>query len=337
MFLRRWSIPTSAPSGSAADAGDVPDEDVDLAADDTNPPDETSEGLDTTDVDGSDVPDQDVPDEPPAKSLADYGLPEDPEVLAREFNSHRQRSQQLEALYWQMQQQAAAQRQPVDEKPTKPKTPWGEVPEYNPNWLSQIEQDATGRWVAMPGNPPDLPQKIEAYRNFVRDAQQKFFADPIGTLQEGFMPLVEQKAQEIAQRLYAQEEQKRALRDYEAKNKELYFNPDGSLNYWGQQFNQGYQMAVQLGYSDPIGMAEQSVDAALMKAHLQRQAAEAATPTEEEKKTSFLRKAAKQNGAGRIPNRGKQKAPSGAKSKDDVWAELRGKLESLPPEDFRKD
>lgn len=63
---------------------------------------------------------------------------------------------------------------------------WWNAPEYDPQWMNQVYQDpATGQLVAKPGAPVDLPNRIQAYREFQTTKLTEFMKDPIKFLEGG--------------------------------------------------------------------------------------------------------------------------------------------------------
>lgn len=96
---------------------------------------------------------------------------------------------------------------------------WWQPPEYDPAWEKGVIVDpATGRLVPLPGNPVDLPARIEKYREFQRDMLHKLTKDPVGMMKDGLMPMIQQEAQRIVQEQLATVQANQYAQGYVGQN-----------------------------------------------------------------------------------------------------------------------
>jgi hypothetical protein len=110
--------------------------------------------------------------------------------LAQHGQRYQQHATQFES--WLAQQQKAQQTQAPTES-------WWKAPEWNDAWLSQVDVDANGNYVPKPGAPPDVGQKIAAFRNHQREFLNKFASDPMGAVGPGIKEMVQKEAMALIQ------------------------------------------------------------------------------------------------------------------------------------------
>lgn len=113
--------------------------------------------------------------------------------LMRQAVQWRQAAEQYQQIvpYWsQFQQYLQQQSQP--KQPDQQQQKWWTTPEYDPSWQQAIEVDpATGQPRVKPGYSPDILNKITTYQNWQRDTLSKLLTDPISTLKQGIVELVQ--------------------------------------------------------------------------------------------------------------------------------------------------
>lgn len=345
MLLRGWLDNLfMAPSGAAADAAEPDEDEVVDAADpkaeaDVDPDD---------DDDGDEVPvaeteDTTVTETPAPRSYKDYGLPEDPEEAYRQYHALNQRLQQAEQhrQYLQFQQMQAEQMRQAAAQPTsvpeKPKLPWGEMPEFDPRWVNGVQRNPeTGRLEALPGFQPDLPQKIEQYAQWKEEALRKFFTDPYAGAWDQFAPRVQETTQQQIQQALLQFKREQEVESYKRENASVLYDQTGNLTPYGQQIDQHYQYALQIGHPAPFQYAENMVHAPLALTALQQAQAQAAQPrplTNAEKKLQSLKSSANGRNRDGTFKKGHRTTPA-QNSKGNPFDALREAYKELPDEDF---
>jgi hypothetical protein len=140
---------------------------------------------------------------------------------------------------WQRAQQAEEAKKKADQ-PKPWYSEWFTPPEYNPAWERMITTDANGNLVAVPGAPPGVVEKYQAYRQSRSELADKFMSNPY----EFMEPAVKHLAQQIAQ----QEVQKH-LQQYRDQNfaKEFVTQQASWLYDRTQDGNLRYQQIVDPG------------------------------------------------------------------------------------------
>lgn len=99
--------------------------------------------------------------------------------------------------YMRQQQEEEARKQAADAENRKR---WFNLPEYNPDWLSQVSRDpVTQEWKVNPGSPPDVLQKLTAYGHARKNLEDKFWQDPMATLGPMVEHIATEKAKAIAE------------------------------------------------------------------------------------------------------------------------------------------
>lgn len=212
-----------------------------------------------------------------------------------------------EFMEWQRsrQQKAAAPAVQQQEKPWHAQF-WN-PPEYNPSWEKLLRRDEAGQIVALPGTPPDVLPKYLAYAQYTNDFVEKFRNNPAETL----APMIDARAEQIAQRIVAQhlggrDQQQTNQQFISDNNNWLYeqdqngrqrmtqaFDPQSGrfvqqpvLSHWGRRFrdivNEVHAQQVQRGTFDPemqkqYALAQIRLEA--MQHHAQQQAPAAQAPT----------------------------------------------------------
>jgi len=123
-------------------------------------------------------------------------------------------AQQQAFLQQQLQQLRVAQQQgAVQAQQIAPQTQaqaqaskWKGPPEWNPAWASQLERAPDGRIVAKPGAMLDLPQKYEAYQQWLHQNESKLWENPADFVwQNGLSDRVEQMVRDQAQRIASEQ------------------------------------------------------------------------------------------------------------------------------------
>lgn len=328
-----------APSGTAAEAVEEPEPvEADAGAEPETPSEPSPE------------PEPEVPDAPP--SLGDVwkqhgiaGLPDDPQEFQRTIAEMRRQSAETERYrqYAAIQEQMLRQQQLIQQQapkpaPEKPKMPW-EIPSFDRRMIDQLMTDEQGNLVPKPGAMPNVVNDYRAWQTAREAAQDKWLADPRAVLNDLGYVTPEQVAQITEQRIVRYQRQTE-LRQFENTNREWLYDASGQFTPAGNMWNQNYIWALNSGYPDPIQFAEMRVNNEVYKIRLQQDAeaekaaaAEAAEPTEDEKKSLFLHSAArKPNRTGAQPKKGK---PLTIPKGQDGWEWMKQQLAQLPPEDLR--
>lgn len=99
------------------------------------------------------------------------------EPYAPHLNDYLQNLSDYEQ-FRQSRYQQQPQAQPQAQQPDQPQPLW-QTPEYNPNWLTQVERDPqTGELRPLPGANPVVAQKLRDYTEWRHEAIQKILHDP---------------------------------------------------------------------------------------------------------------------------------------------------------------
>lgn len=336
-------------TGDSEDEGGLSDEDVG-AADEGPEDDETEEGGDL----GSGESDDSLASRVAEKATPDLssvweqhgisGLPNDPQAIAQAYQQYGQMQSRVnelqQQLLWQAhnyrQQQEMAQRPPAE----KPK-PLFELPEFNREWLNMVTTDEHGNVIAKPGADPSLPQKINAYAKAREQYLDKFLSDPIGTLQQGLAPVIQQTANQIAEQRVRELRLEQGLRQFERENASWVFvnGKGGAITPAAQTFNRYFQEALQMGVQDPIAYAERGINAELAPILIEQQATaaqkQAAAANNKNQDREFIKAAASKqaNRTGGQPNGTTRKSKPRADGQF-PRAKLLQAFKNLPDSDF---
>ncbi len=136
------------------------------------------------------------------------------------------RAAQLEAqqnLQAQQQQQAIAAQQAQQVEAAKKK--W-EAPEFDPAWLSLLNEDGTPK----NGVDPMLPGKIRAYAAHRESVMNRLATDPDTFLQERFEATLAAKVEERIRAALAQQQQVQFVENFERQYEQYIYQP-GTKNY----------------------------------------------------------------------------------------------------------
>lgn len=333
MFIRPWlDTFTFAASGHPAETAD---------SDPADEPEEKPEAEVTETVEdaGDSSATETAEASPPdfGEYMKSHGLEFDsPETLKSQLDAARQaqaeRDQVRQQMLWLMhnqQQMAAAQNQPAPKQPEKPKLPWGEAPDWKPEYREGFDVDSNGNVIVKPGYPVDLTQRQAAYTKWLNSGVHQLLTSP-ETLLSYVQPQIDERAKAIAAEHVRQLHLQMRLEQYEKENAAWIKDEHGNLTPHAHEFNQHLNQAIQMGMPDPLGFADSMLDAKLARMLLAEKAN--AKPSKTERDQAFLRKAAqKPNRTGTFP-RNTRKTP--AQNKRDPFGALAASLEDLPPEDF---
>lgn len=259
------------------------------------------------------------------------------EAVLQHLLAERGRVQQLSQFaqygqqvmpHWSEFQNFLAQRQAAQQQPAQEKPWWSQFwnpPEYDPSWERQVQQDAQGNFIPAPGAPPDVVNKVLAFRQF-RTAQAErlmqnpfqFFEQPIKTLaQQVAQQAIQQHmgqyqdqlfAREVTQRnaawLYARDQQGNLLTEQTFDPRTGQQNILPVLSPHGQAFRQFVMDAHALGIQDV--RAQEKYAMALLQAQWATAQANQGNPAAQNAaaKQQFL-----QQGAAHAPNAGGSVSP----------------------------
>ncbi len=188
-----------------------------------------------------------------------YTLP--PEIAAQlgEFNTLRQKHEQMLSQRGQLEQLAAIGQQVQRERAEAErkaaaeaaKKPLFDLPKFDQNLAKFIQRNpATGELEAKPGAPPDALAQFTNFQDKYAQAQLNFFQNPEQYL-EG---LVERKAREIAEAQVQQHlggyQDKLYADSFLAQNRDWIVGADGRFTPEGQAFAGHVQAMAALGVTD---------------------------------------------------------------------------------------
>jgi hypothetical protein len=101
---------------------------------------------------------------------------------------------------------------PAPGQPQAKKNPFG-LPDFDHNLLNFIRRDPEGRLVMDPGAPPDAAIRVQQYQEQLQKVQREFWSDPGRFL----APMIEERAQEVARRLYQEQNQQQTAQTFTQK------------------------------------------------------------------------------------------------------------------------
>lgn len=283
--------------------------------------------------------------EDPYATFDAFGIPRDREAAnahLRNLTAQAHQNAQLRAMLWQLEQ--GRQQQTEAPKPaaeSKPKLPW-ELPKFDPRLKQQLVYDTEGNLTVRPGGPPNLVAEYQQYQQAREDAIDKFLADPYTVMQEGLMPLIRAEAERIAQQQFQNQQTQSAesafqqrLQGYYQQNKQwLEDSVTGQPTQWAWTWGNAIKQARAMGHPDPLGYADQVIDAELFRFQQSQEADKPEPKNGQAAQMAFLKA---KNKPGRA---GAQSRPNGKKSPSpdaDPFARLRSDLEKLHahnPDDF---
>lgn len=122
-------------------------------------------------------------------------------------------------------------------QPQTKQEPWyhslGEVyraPEWNPQWLSMVEQTPEGRIVSKPGFPADIGIKAEAYAHYRREVRDKLETNPAEFIAPIAQHVAQQVAAQVMQQQFGQQQEVSSLSSFRQQNANwLYENEGGQF------------------------------------------------------------------------------------------------------------
>ena len=267
-----------------------------------------------------------VDEAPAAPSLADVyrqhnlqGLPDDPTQLAEQWRIMQARAQEAETyrqqLQWlahqRQQEQAAAQAAQQQRPVEKWKPAWGERPEYRREMLDMVTRNEAGELVPKPYANPSVLDNINKFAQWRETGMDQLLSDPVGTLKDGLMPLIQEQAYHIAAQIATQQQEQFYLAQETDKNREWAIDPNtGALSPAGVRWSNYFQFFREQGmdYHKAGRLAHKSLNGDLFEMGLLKQPeptpAKPAAQSEAEKKLGFLKGAARQpNRSGTTPKR----------------------------------
>lgn len=112
--------------------------------------------------------------------------------LATEYQQHQTEFQEFLQNKKKQQQQVAAESDWTKQLGWNP-------PEYDPNWVTQLQRKEDGSIVALPGAPADLPLKYQRYQAWRQQEVDKFIGNPFKYMEPAIKHLAGQIAAEQAQ------------------------------------------------------------------------------------------------------------------------------------------
>ena len=151
-------------------------------------------------------------------------------------------------LYQESQRQSTEAPTPAQEQDA-PKPLWN-PPEWNQNWLTQVERDESGNLVPTNGGTMDTVAKVQTYLQHRQDEQDRFWQDPYKYME----PYVERRIEDAISK-GGKDIRAGWQEEYEAKqfikdNGEWLFEGNsGALSEEGRIFQQAVNGAAERGYS----------------------------------------------------------------------------------------
>jgi hypothetical protein len=151
--------------------------------------------------------------------------------LIQQSMQWREQANQLQQIvpYWSQfqqfmqQQQAPQQQQPQNQTQQKG---WWSVPEYDERWLQAVEVGEDGQPRVKAGYSPDILWKLNNYQNWQRDSLSRILRDPIGTLKEGIVDLVQPLIQQAVAGNLGSYEQRNQAHNIIQQNSHWMFESD---------------------------------------------------------------------------------------------------------------
>jgi hypothetical protein len=125
------------------------------------------------------------------------------------------------APHYEIVQQAIQQRQQSQAKPADRK-PW-EAPEFDERWMNLVDKDPkTGMFVALPGAPPWVAEKVQAYADHLDQWTTSLARSPMDALG----PLVKHVAEELLTQRFGQVQAQQQAQAIVAENESWLYQTD---------------------------------------------------------------------------------------------------------------
>lgn len=160
-----------------------------------------------------------------------------------QFQQHREAFQQFLAAQQQ-------QRQPVAPQAQQQKK-WWNPPEVRESFRQYLVKDENGREVVSPDAPLDAKHALYEYQKYKADFAQRFLTDPEGALG----PMVEDKAQQIAQRIvqerFAEVQQGQFVDSLEQEHRAWLYDESGQPTEEGLAAERYIAEAAEIGIRSP--------------------------------------------------------------------------------------
>lgn len=318
------SVPTATPADSAPAGGDQAGGGANTPPAASTTPSAPSAQAATTPGAASPTSAATTPTQPSwLQGLRDSGidLGSDEKAAMQQLTQTLRQYQQLAPYIQSYQQHAGAfgrylqdqqktQQHPAAQQAQPPswKQQYWNPPEFNQSWLQLLRKDEQGNLQVVPGAPPDILPKYQAYQQYRQEFADKFMSDPISTFEPIIKQLVTEQAQQLVEQRMSQQRDQQSSQQFVQENttwlyerdangnvqQQQIFNPmtgqctmAPQLSPWGQRFSQYVQQEaseqqrrgfMDVGRQQQVAMAMIQRDYAFAQLQGQRAPAPAATP-----------------------------------------------------------
>lgn len=138
--------------------------------------------------------------------------------------------------YLQEQQRAAQQPAPVNpQQPRSWKQQIWNPPEFNRSWLGLLKRDEQGNLTTVPGAPPDVLPRYQAYQQYRQEFAEKFLDNPIDTMEPIIQQIVRAEAQQLVQQSVSQQRDQQFSNNFVEQNTSWLYERDAMGNVAQQQ------------------------------------------------------------------------------------------------------
>jgi hypothetical protein len=215
----------------------------------------------------------------------------------REQQAKLEQQRQLELQMWQRTQQVPQQPQvrkgPLDDLPeTSRLRHWKNKPEWDPLWLTKLQQDDKGNVVARPGEDPQLPYKVRAYLDWEERAKRIQTDDPLGffwdvaTVHPEFSGAINSIVEQAVASAVANLRGESLIE----KSRGELFDDKGQPTAFGQAYAEAVEDYRRLGITDPTIVHPRAV--AMARAKVPQQPKEKTPDSRHEKRFKWMKNAA---------------------------------------------
>lgn len=173
--------------------------------------------------------------------------------IAQQYFQNREPFEQFLSQREAFQQWLATQQQ--QRQPVAPQAPqqkkWWNPPEVRESYKQYLVKDENGREIVSPDAPLDAKHALYEYQKYKADFAQRFLTDPEGALG----PMVEEKAQQIAQRIvqdqFAEVQQHQFVDSLEQEHRAWLYDESGQPTEEGLAAENYIAEAAEMGIRSP--------------------------------------------------------------------------------------